>query len=164
MKKLAMGSLIPVSMFLIVSCGAKDKATEVANELNIKARINKHWLMTESSHASKLEKWATKESVVLTFKDGKAAFSPTDSAAGVVVYNALKPCTAAVRPFTADNNQIVFQAIANPACPETRVTVQQLDDNTLKFPDPTDTDIIRTFVKIDDAKYNELVKPSEQRP
>lgn len=142
---------------LVVGCGAvKDKAAEVSNGINVRG----NWLMTESQHASTVERAVEKESVVLTFKDGKAAFSPTDSLKGKAVYATLSNCTAGPRPYHADKNDIVFDAVAG--CPETRITVQQLDGGSLKFPDPSSPDITRTFVKIDDAHYEALVKASDR--
>lgn len=161
-KKLITASLLGLSFLLITACGAKDKAKEISSELNIKAKINNHWLMTQSEHASKVENWVENESLVLTFKDGKAGFSPADSVKGHAVYATLSRCTAETRPFQVDNNQLIFEAV--PGCGEKRVTVEKIDDNTLKFPDPENGDITRTFVKINDETYSRLVKASERRP
>lgn len=144
---------------LLAACGAiKDKVNEVSNGLNVQG----HWLMTESEHASRIEKAIENESVVLTFKDGKAAFSPTDSVKGKAVYTALSNCTAGPRPYRTENNDIVLDAIAG--CPEKRVAVQRLDGDRLKFPDPANPDITRTFTRIDDNRYQALVKASDRRP
>lgn len=144
---------------ILVGCGAaKDKVNEIQND----SKVQGHWLMTESEHANKIEKALENESIVLTFRDSKAAFSPTDTAKGHTVYGLLPRCTAEVRPFRTDKNQIVFEAV--PGCTEKRVTVQTLNDTTLKFPDPEDGDITRTFRKISDDMYASLVKASERRP
>ncbi len=144
---------------LVAACGAvKDKTAEVSNDLNLKG----HWLMTESEHASRVETAVEKESMVLTFKDGKAAFSPTDSVKGRAVYATVSHCTAGPRPYHTDKHDIVFEAVTD--CPEKRVAVTQLDGDHLKFSDPDTTDVIRTFVRIDDSRYESLVAASDRRP
>jgi hypothetical protein len=147
-------ALIPL-MGILGACG---KAKEVKNELTIPG----HWLMTQSEHASQVEKSIENESMVLTFQDGKAAFSPTDSVKGRAVYTVLSKCTAGPRAYHADNDQIVFEQ--TPDCPEKRITVQKLGDDELKFPDPDNADITRTFRRISQEKYEQLVKASDRRP
>lgn len=151
-------TLIPV-IGLLVACGAvKDKANEISND----SKIQGHWLMTEAEHSSKVEKALENESVVLTFKDSKAAFSPTDTVKGRAVFALLSKCETEVRPYKTDKNQIVFAPVTG--CAENRITVQTLDATTLKFPDPQDGDVTRTFRKISDEIYATLVKSSERRP
>ena len=152
---LTLGSLV----LFMASCGAvKDKVNEVTNAQRIKG----HWLMTNSEHGGTVENFIENESVVLTFKDDKAAFSPTDSVRGVAVFATIPKCTAGPRNYTTENNDLVLPA--NPDCGEKRVTVSELSDTTLKFPDPETPDVTRVFVKIDEAKYEALVKASERRP
>jgi len=156
-----LGTLIGVaSLFLVMSCGkVNDAVTETKNE----TRIEGHWLMNASEHTGEISKLAEKESVVLTFKDGKAGFSPTDSIKGQTVYAAaFDECLQKVRAYNAEKNQFVFPAV--DACPEIRVTVQQLDDKTLKFPDFKDNNITRVFERIDENRYQALVKKSDQKP
>lgn len=158
LKANALYAILPM-VGMIASCGAvKDEATEIRND----AKIKGHWLMTESEHSNQVEKVLENESMVLTFKDDKAAFSPTDSVKGQTVYALLSKCTKEVRPYKTDKNQVVFVAV--PECPERRVTVEKLDDTTLKFPDPDNGDITRTFQKIDDERYFNLVKASDRKP
>lgn len=143
---------------LLAACGAvKDKASEVQHGIEVQG----HWLMSESEHSGKLEKVLSNDSMVLTFKDGKAAFSPVDTVKGRAVYALVSNCTAGPRPYHMEKNQIVFEAVAG--CAEKRVDVQTMDHNTLKFPDPDNGDIVRTFTRIDDQRYNELVKPSDRK-
>lgn len=155
-----LGTLIgATSLLFAVGCGkVKDEVTEAQNEM----RVEGHWLMNGSEHASDLQKFAEKESMVLTFKDGKAAFSPTDSAKGKTVHATLSACLQKVRNYKTEKNQFVF--LAEGDCPELRVTVQQLDDKALKFPDPDHNDITRSFERIDENRYQSLVKKSDQRP
>ena len=128
---------------LISACGAvKDKVNEVENGINVQG----HWLMTQSEHSSKIEKALEAESMVLTFKDGKAAFSPTDSLKGRAVFALLSNCTVGPRPYRMEKNQIVFEAVVG--CEEKRVTIQTLDGDTFKCTDPDNKDIIRTFMRI----------------
>ncbi len=144
---------------LTVSCGkVKDGIDEIAND----RRIQGHWLLSQSEHAGVIERALEKESVVLTFQDGKAAFSPTDSVKGTAVYKTLSACSQGPRPFTTDKQQLVF--LANGICPEKRVTIQQLDANTLKFPDPDNNDITRVLGKISEDQYKALVKASDRKP
>src|SRR5687767_12998987 len=97
---------------LAISCGsARDEVNEIANEQRIKG----HWLMTQSEHGSTIERALENESMVLTFKDGKAAFSPTDSLRGRAVYTALSRCNQAVRPYETQRNQLVFMEAVD--CP-----------------------------------------------
>lgn len=143
---------------LIAACGAaKEKVEEVKNSIDVKG----YWLMTESQHSSKVEKAMERESMVLAFKDGKASFSPTNSLRGHVVYSLLSACTAGPRPYRTEKNQFVFEPVVG--CDEKRIVIQTLNDTTFKFADPDNADIIRTFVRIDEAKYQELVKTSDRR-
>lgn len=138
---------------LFTACG---KVAEVTNSLNLPG----HWLMTESEHSNKLEQALENESMVLTFKDGQAAFSPTDSVKGQAVYAALSRCSSGPRPYKVQNNDLIFGAITG--CKESRVKVTRLDANRLKFTDPGDPDTIRTFVRINEDKFNTLVKASDK--
>ncbi len=151
--------LVVTGIVCLAACGAvKEKAAEVSNEINMKG----HWLMTESEHSSKVSKAREKESLVLSFKEGKAAFSPTDSVKGRAVYTTLSHCTQGPRPYRTEKYDIVFEGVTD--CPEKRVTVKLLDSDHLKFSDPDNSDIVRTFVRIDDARYESLVKQSDRRP
>lgn len=141
----------------IAGCGAKEKMTEINNAIDVKG----NWLMTQSEHANVIETALEKESMVLTFKDGKAAFSPTDSLIGRAAFALLSNCTVGPRPYHVDKNQIVFEAVAG--CDEKRLTVQTLNDTTFKFPDPDNIAVIRTFRRIDDATYHSLVKASDRK-
>lgn len=143
----------------IQGCGAlKDEGAEISHELNVPG----HWLMTESEHTSQVEKFLEKDSLVLTFKDGKYAFSPTDSVKGQAVFAALSACTVGPRPYKTDKQDLVFEAVTE--CPERRVKVTVLDGDRLKFTDPYDSDVVRTFARIDRVTYERLVKPSDRQP
>lgn len=143
---------------LISACGAvKDKVAEVENGINVQG----HWLMTQSQHSNLIEKALEGESMVLTFKDGEAAFSPTDSLKGRAAYALLSNCEAGPRPYRMEKDQIVFAAVVG--CEEKRSTIQTLDGNTFKCTDLDNKDIVRTFVRISDAKYQDLVKQSDRK-
>lgn len=145
---------------LIIGCGkddVKNNVAEVTNSIDVKGR----WLMLESAEANKVAKALENESMVLTFKDGKAAFSPTNSANGFAVFKLLSDCTKGPRPYHTDKNDLVFDAVTG--CAEKRVAVGTLNSTTLMFPDPEKPSITRTFTKIDDAKFNALVKPADRK-
>lgn len=140
---------------LMTGCGAiKDKANEVNNDINLPG----HWLMVQSAGGNFLEN----ETVVMTFKDSKAAFSPTDTLKGRAAFALLSRCTAGPRPYRTEKHIIVFEAVAG--CEEKRVSVERLDDATFKFLDPSDSKTMRTLVRIDEAKYNALVKAEDRKP
>ncbi len=152
----AMATLLPL---LNLSCGkVTDAVTGAINE----SQIQGHWLLRESEHSSKIEKALENESMVLTFKDSKAGFSPTDSLKGQAVYATVSRCTQGPRSYQVEGKQFIF--LANPDCPEKRITVQQVDATTLKFPDPDNADTTRVFTKIDENRYLQLVKASDRRP
>jgi len=139
----------------IAGCGAKEKANEIKNEFNIRG----HWILTEQtgSPARILEN----ESMVLTFKDGKAAFSPTNSVKGRAAYALLSDCTKGPRPYRIENNVIVLENVTN--CPEKRVAIQELNSDAFKCADPDKAEVIRTFGRIDEAKYHALVLPNDRK-
>lgn len=142
----------------VASCGKiKDKVDEVSNS----QKVQGHWLQTESENAGAIQKTLENESIVLSFKDDRAAFAPTDSTKGQLVYATLSHCLAGPRSFRTDGNQLVFPAEGD--CPEKRVDIQQLDDNSLKFPDPENPKTVRTFIKIDNAAYSKKVKAADRR-
>lgn len=148
-----------IAVALLSACGAvKDAADEVSNSINVKG----HWLMTESERASKVEKAVERESMVLTFKDGSAAFSPTDSVKGRAVFATLSRCTAGPRPYRSEKNDIVFDAVTG--CEAKRISVQRLDADRFKFADPDNGQIVRVFVRIDEARYQALVKATDRKP
>ncbi len=143
---------------LVTACGAvKDKIAEMGNSIDVKG----HWLMTESEKSNLVEKAIEKESMVLTFQDGKAAFAPTDSVKGLAVFTLLSGCTAGPRPYHMEKDQIVFDAVAG--CEERRITVQVLDATTFKFPDPEINELVRTFHRIDESTYQSLVKVADRK-
>jgi hypothetical protein len=147
-----------LSVFALVACGAvKDKVTEVKNDFEIQGS----WLMTQSEHSSKIEKFLENESMVLTFKDSKAAFSPTDSVKGRAVHALLSKCLVDPRRYRMEKNQIVFEAVVG--CEERRVTIEALDQSNFKAIDPEDGETIRTFRRISEEVYHKLVKPSERK-
>ncbi len=159
MKLKLTGFAVLCSVALITGCGAiKDKSNEVANDINVPG----HWLMVQSENGGAVEKALENESMVLTFKDGKAAFSPTDSIKGKAVYALLSGCTTGPRPYRTEKNDLVFEPVAG--CDQTRIGVQRLDDASFKFLDPSDGKTMRTFVRIDEAKYHALVKPEDRKP
>lgn len=138
---------------LVSACGkAKDTINEVQNEWDVKG----HWLMTESINGSAVEKALEKESMVLTFKDGKAVFEPTNSVKGKAVYATLSKCVAGPRPYRAAKNQFVFEPVAG--CGEIRIEVNALDSSQFRFADPDKPTVIRTFRRIDEPTYVALVK------
>ena len=148
---------------LIFGCGkevqqVKQAVQEAANAYNVEG----HWLMVESDHSNDIEKIVEKESMVLTFNDKTAAFSPVDTLKGKGVFTLLEGCNAGPRPYKVDKNQLVFEKFQD--CEEVRVDIEKLDGNTLKFADPTDRDTIRTFTRIDEDRYNVLVRPSDRKP
>jgi hypothetical protein len=150
---------IPLGLALVAGCGAvKDTATQIKNGFDIQG----HWLMTKSEHSNAVANAVENQSMVLTFKDGKAAFSPTDSIQGRAVFALLSHCTAGPRPYHMDKDQLVLEPITG--CGQESVTIDTLDNNTLKFPDPDDTDTTRTFQRIDESKYDSLVKTSDRQP
>ncbi len=147
------------SAALMTGCGAiKDKANQVANDINLPG----HWLMVKSENGGTVEKALENESMVLTFKDSKAAFSPTDTLKGRAVFALLSRCTAGPRPYRTEKHLIVFEAVAG--CEEKRVSVERLDDATFKFLDPSDSKTMRTLVRIDEAKYQALITPGDRKP
>jgi len=149
-------ALIPL---LTLSCGKiNDAVTGAIND----SQIQGHWLLLESEHSSKIEKALENESMVLTFQDSKAAFSPTDSVKGQAVYATLSRCSQGPRDYKVEGKQFIF--VAGSDCPEKRITVQQLDSTTLKFPDPDNADTTRVFTKIEESRYLQLVKASDRRP
>jgi hypothetical protein len=152
--------LVLLTAFVLVGCGKEDvknKVAEVTNSIDVKGR----WLMVESSEANKVAKALEKESMVLTFKDGKAAFAPTDSLKGKAVFAGLSNCTAGPRPYHTDKNDLVFDAVTG--CAEKKVTVATLNATTLAFADPEKPTITRTFTKIDEAKFQAIVKPADRK-
>lgn len=160
--KQMLNSLWVVITVLVIGCGAKEAVHQVANDLNIQG----HWLMTESKHAKNpLEQVAADKSMVLTFKDGQAAFSPTDKDAFIdkvkakTVFFLLQPCDKGPRPFKMEKDEIVFPAVNQ--CAEKRWSVLTLDGQNLKT---GDGDVNRSFVKINDERYNNLVERSQQQP
>jgi len=140
------------ALALLASCGAEDAVNEVSNELQVRG----HWVMSESDNAGVIEKGIDpKNSLVITFADGSATFEPANTLKGKAVYSALSACVKGPRPYKTENNDLVFPAVTN--CPELRVTVIKLDGDVLKFPDPENKSITRTFAKIDDVRYQQLV-------
>lgn len=149
-----------LASLLFASCG---KVNDAITEINNDEKIKGHWLLTGTENAGAITNAIERETVVLSFKNGQAAFSPTDSITGRL-YVSFSPCTRGPRPYRTDKNEIVFGAVAAvPNCTEKRITVQQLDAQTLKFPDPDNMTLIRVFTKIDEARYFSLVKPSDRR-
>lgn len=147
-----------LSIFVLVACGAvKDKVTEVRNDFEVQGS----WLMTQSEHSSQIEKFIENESMVLTFKDGKAAFSPTNSVKGRAVHALLSKCIVGPRRYKMEKNQIVFEAIVG--CEERRVTIEALDQSSFKVIDPEDGETVRTFRRITEDAYHKLVKSADRK-
>lgn len=152
-------SWMGLAVLAVLGCG---KVEEAVNEVQNENKLQGHWLLTETEHASQIERLVAKESIVLSFKDKKAAFSPTDSIKGQEVYGAIDECSRGPRPYKTDGNDLVFEAVTN--CPEIRLKIQEISDNTLKLPDPKSPDKTRVFQKIDESNYNQLVKASDRKP
>ena len=149
------GFAILCSAALMTGCGAiKEKANEANNAMNLPG----HWLMVQTDGGSVLEN----ETVVLTFKDNKAAFSPTDTLKGRAVFALMSRCTAGPRPYRTEKHIIVLEAVAG--CEEKRVSVERVDDTTFKFLDPSDSKTLRTLARIDEAKFQALVKAEDRKP
>ena len=159
MKLKLTGFAILCSVALMTGCGAiKDKANETKNDLALPG----HWLMAQTENSGAIAKAIENESVVLTFKDSKAAFSPTDTLKGRAVFALLSRCTVGPRPYRTEKNIIVLEAVAG--CDEMRASVEQVDGTTFKFTDPSDSKTVRTMVRIDEAKYQALVKAEDRKP
>lgn len=141
-------SSIGVLVLVLVGCG---KAKEVTNSFELKG----HWLMTDFEQAGRVEKATDRDSLVLTFKDGKAAFSPTDSARGRALYRAVHRCTLGPRPYRTDRNDIVFDAVLD--CSEKRIAVTKIDVDHLKLADPDNPNIVRSFVRLGEDRFLQLV-------
>lgn len=154
----ATGVIALCAFAMLAGCGeVKEKAVEVSNGFEIQG----HWLMTESKNATVVEEALENESMVLTFKEGKAAFSPTDSVQGHTLHGLLSGCTSGPRPYRMDGNQIVFETVAG--CPEKRVSVIELNQTKLIFPDPDNSEIVRTFRRIDEATRAARVRPEDRK-
>lgn len=152
------GSVWIGAALAIASCGKiKEVANQISNEVNLPGR----WLVTQSDHSGKIAQFLEHESMVLSFVDGKMAFAPADTVKGQTVYAALSDCTKGPRPYTMDKTQVVFPAMG--ACAERRITVEMLNETTLKFPDPDDNNVTRVMVRIDDARYNAIVKAADRK-
>jgi hypothetical protein len=151
-------SLWIVGILSLASCG---KIQEVVTQTSNQIQLPGHWLMTESEHSSAVDKFLENESLVLSFADGKMAFSPADSAKGQAVYSTLSDCTKGPRAYRVEGKQIVLPAI--PGCAERRVNLEMLNATTLKFPDPDKSDVTRVLVRIDEARYHSLVKASDRK-
>ena len=152
-------TMVALLLLFTLSCGKiTDAVTGAIND----GQIQGHWLLVESEHSSKIEKALENESMVLTFKDSKAGFSPTDSLKGQAVYATLSRCTQGPRSYKVEGKQFIFLASAD--CPEKRISVQQISDTALKFPDPDNNDTTRVFIKVDENRYLQLVKASDRRP
>jgi len=156
--KIIYSSVAAALLLLGTSCGkVQEQVAEVTNPIELQGR----WLVSESDHGGTPVKLIENESLVLTFKDGKAAFAPTDSIKGLAVYTAVHDCTKGPRDFRAEGNDIVFSA--TPNCAESRITIQQVDASTLKFPDPSDTNVVRVLRRINEDQYLALVKESDRK-
>lgn len=147
-----------VSVIMLGGCGKVDeKVTEIRHDVLIKG----NWLLTDTINASRIEKAAEKESVVLVFRGDRAAFSPVNSVKGKAVYMAIAECTRGPRDYKTDKSLLIFPK--TPACEEKQVNIEQVDETTLKFSDPNDAKITRVFRKISDDLYQNLVAPGDRR-
>lgn len=144
------------AMVIALGCG---KVEEIANE----ERIKGYWIVTESEHSGEVTKFLENESMVLRFSDGTAAFSPVDDALGKgrAVYAILGECRQGPRPYRIDGDKLVFDS--KGACPAVSTKLEKLDGSQLKFVDPEDKNITRTFGKIDEEKFKTLVKADDRR-
>ncbi len=141
-------------ILISTSCG---KAKELANDINVQG----NWVLSATENAGKLTNAVEADSVVLTFKDGKAAISSASTVVAKALYTGLDDCFKTARPYNTKDNQLVFPV--QGACPERRLDVLQLDRGTLKFPDPTDGKVNRVFSRIDDDKYHTLVLAPDRK-
>jgi hypothetical protein len=145
-----------IAALAVLSCGqVKEGVTETSNAAKIPGR----WLANPSEHSNALANAAENEAVVLSFRNGKYAYEPTDK--GQAIYLTYSDCLRGPREYKTDKDQLVF--VATPNCPEKRGTIQQLDSTTLKFADPDKPDITRVFTKIDETRYMALVKASDRK-
>jgi hypothetical protein len=147
------------SALIFAACGkVQDKVTEVKNDQRIKGS----WLLVSTENNGTVLNSLEKESLVLTFKDEKTAFSAvSDSPKAKALLTALNNCTAGPRPYKIDKDQIVLSDIVN--CPQKQAPILTLDDTTLKFADPNAPQTVRVFRKLSDDEYQTRVKPADRR-
>ena len=151
-------SFAAIGLALLSACGAvQDAADKINNSFNAPG----HWLMVSSETSGTVAKAIENESVVLTVKDSKVAFSPVSTVKGKAVYATLSNCTKGPRPYRTEKNDIILAPVAG--CAEKRVTVNTLSGDQFKFPDPEDNRVLRVFQRIDDAKFQALVKPEDRK-
>lgn len=150
--------------FIFASCGkVEDKVAEVKNDINVKGS----WSLIRTEGVpvvGTIESPKDTDSLVFTFKDDKSVLV---AASGSTVATKLSKdilvssCGSAVRPYRTDKKTLVFEAVSG--CQAQSVTVIALDGDSLKIPDADQPNLVRTFKKISDQRYNELVKPADRK-
>ena len=155
-----MASTFVGSMLVLGGCGkAKDTVDAASNEVRIKG----NWVMTETDKSGTKKAVAEADSVVLTFKDGKVAYSPINNLANKAAYllEYHSSCKSGPRPYKVDGNNLRLEAVAG--CAEVVLPIQRLDNETLIVADTDNINIVHTYGKADDARYYKLVQPTDRK-
>jgi hypothetical protein len=142
------GFTLLLSVALVTSsCGRVESAAQtVSND----AKLPGHWLQDNNS-------------LVLTFKDGKAAYSPVSGFKGKVADLFKSACEQGPRSYRVDGNQIIYAA-EGPNCPQVAVTIQKVTEKNLEIPSLSDPKTILKFAVMNDADFNAKVDEKDRQP